>query len=196
MAKLLYGIGCIERNHFVGVGRADLVGEFQGQTAIKVRKVIEQARDGVLFIDEAYGLVTGDQDAFGKEALTELVNQITNPENAGTVFILAGYQTELKKLLSNNPGLQSRFPHEICFENFTPDDCVELAQRRLRKNGYTWDDEAMKRIRNLAEEAIASQGAHFGNGRWVENLTQQAIQNMKLRVVRSDLPPRSGLQAN
>jgi len=190
MAKLLYGIGCIERNHFVGVGRADLVGEFQGQTAIKVRKVIEQARDGVLFIDEAYGLVTGDLDAFGKEALTELVNQITNPENAGTVFILAGYQTELKKLLSNNPGLQSRFPHEICFENFTPDDCVELAQRRLRKNGYTWDDEAMKRIRNLAEEAIASQGAHFGNGRWVENLTQQAIQNMKLRVVRSDLPPQ------
>ncbi len=188
MADLLYGIGCIERRVFVSVTRADLVGEYQGHTAPRVRKVVEQARDGVLFIDEAYGLVLGELDTFGQEALTELVAQMTNPENDGTVFILAGYKNDLERLLEVNSGLNSRFPIEISFQSFTADDCVSLAELRLREKKYDYEPEVLEQIRKLAQEAIETEGEQFGNARWVEHLIKEAIERMKSRVIREKVP--------
>ena len=188
MADLLYGIGCIERHVFVPVTRADLVGEYQGHTAPRVRRVVEQARDGVLFLDEAYGLVRGERDTFGQEALTELVAQMTNPENDGTVFILAGYENDLERLLKVNPGLISRFPIKIFFQSFTADDCVSLAELRLHKEKYDYEPEVLEQIRKLAQEAIETEGEQFGNARWVEHLIEEAIERMKSRVIREKVP--------
>ena len=189
MADLLYGIGCIERPVFIAATRGDLVGAYQGHSALKVRAIVERACDGVLFIDEAYGLVQDERDTFGKEALTELLGQITNPENEGTVFILAGYKAELERLLATNPGLRSRFPIEIPFQNFAPEDCVELARRQLRQGGYEWEQGVLERVHELAREAIATQGEHFGNARWLKGLIEAAVERMKRRVIETGLPP-------
>ena len=189
MADLLYGIGCIERPVFIAATRGDLVGAYQGHSALKVRAIVERACDGVLFIDEAYGLVQDQHDTFGKEALTELIGQITNPENEGTVFILAGYKAELERLLATNPGLRSRFPVEIPFQNFAPEDCVELARRQLHQAGYEWEQGVLERVHELAREAIAVQGEHFGNARWLKGLIEAAVERMKRRVIETGLPP-------
>ncbi len=189
MADLLYGIGCLERHKFVVATRGDLVGAYQGHSASQVRRVVENARDGVLFIDEAYGLVQGEHDEFGKEALNELVAQITKPENEGTVFILAGYKAELDRLLDANPGLSSRFPIEIPFQNFTPEDCAELARRELSKAGYEWEAGVLERVRALAGEAAAVQGERFGNARWVKGLIEGAVERMKQRVIEQGISP-------
>lgn len=191
MADLLYGLGCIERPFMIGATRGDLVGAYQGHSALKVRALVERARDGVLLIDEAYSLVQGEGDTFGKEALTELVAQITDPENEGTVFILAGYGGELRRLLASNPGLTSRFQITVSFPNFAPEDCAELARRRLRKGRYTWEEGVLERVRDLAQEAIAAQGRHFGNARWVETLIEGVLENMKRRIVEAGMPPDS-----
>lgn len=189
MADLLYGIGCIERPVCIIATRADLVAPYVGHTAPRVREVVERARDGVLFIDEAYALVQGEWGDFGHEALTELLSQITNPENEGTVFILAGYRDEIFRLLEANPGLSSRFPVEIPFQNFTPEDCAELARRKLQRGGYEWETGVLERVRDLAREAIAVEGERFGNARWVESLIESALDRMKKRVIESGLSP-------
>lgn len=188
MVDLLYGIGCIERPVFISATRSDLVGAYQGHSALKVRGLVERACDGVLFIDEAYGLVQGEHDTFGKEALTELLGQITNPENDGTVFILTGYETELDQLLRTNPGLPARFPIKIPFQNFTPEDCVELARRLLQKGRYDWERGVLERVHNLAEEAIVEQGQRFGNARWLRGVLDNAVERMARRVIETGLP--------
>ncbi|GIV64040.1 MAG: hypothetical protein KatS3mg045_1379 [Bellilinea sp.] len=189
IADLLYGIGSIDRPVCTSATRADLVGAYQGHSALKVRGLVERARDGVLFIDEAYGLVQDEHDTFGHEALTELLSQITNPENEGTVFILAGYETELRRLLAANPGLSRRFPIVIPFQNFTPADCVELACRILQTGAYVWEEGVLERVHQLSEEAIVEQGEFFGNAGWLKSLIEGALERMKRRVIEAGLPP-------
>lgn len=187
-ADLLYGLGAIERRECLTVTRGDLIAEFQGQSAARVRRAIEKARDGVLFIDEAYALTLGSMDTFGNEAVTELVGQITNPENAGTVFILAGYEDAIDEFIVVNAGLTRRFGERIRFDNFSPSDCAELARRRLRDNNYTWENGVLSTIEGLAASTAATMGEHFGNAGWVETLVDQSLSRMMTRIMRSAMP--------
>jgi SpoVK/Ycf46/Vps4 family AAA+-type ATPase len=187
MADLLYGIGCIERQVCVVVSRGDLIGEFQGHSAPKVRAVIDRARDGVLFIDEAYAITLDSRDTFGNEAVSELVAQITNPENEGTVFILAGYEDAIREFLTRNAGLSRRFPEVIRFPNFGPADCMVLVRRRLETERFSWQEGLIEEVGPLAEAEAQRMGAHFGNAGWVHGLVDAALQRLKTRVIRNRL---------
>lgn len=189
MAQLLFGIGVISRGTGMVASRADLVAGYTGQTALKVRAAVERARDGVLMIDEAYALVQGDGDEFGREALDELVRQVTAPENTGTVFILAGYRDDIHRLLARNAGLQRRFPVEIEFPGFTPEDCAEYARRILAREGLAWEPGVPARVADLAHEARAALGERFGNAGWVDPLVSAAADGMRRRVTAAGLRP-------
>ena len=184
MADLLFGIGCVEKHKMVAVSRGDLIGDVQGASIAKLKAVVEEARDGVLFIDEAYALSMDAHDTYGNEVVAELVRQITDPENRGTVFILAGYENKIRKFLHTNEGLNRRFPVELPFSNFTPDDCVELARRCLLAGKYQWEEGVFEQIHSLAEEKIAQTGHHFGNAGWLKDtLLDHALKRMKRRIV-------------
>jgi SpoVK/Ycf46/Vps4 family AAA+-type ATPase len=185
MAPLLYGIGVIERPVGVEAGRSTLVAGYQGQSALAVRKAVDQARDGVLFVDEAYSLVQGDGDSFGREALDELLGQITRDENDGTVFILAGYPDRIRGLLGTNQGLTRRFPVTIEFPHFTPADCVAYARILIGREHLSADAEVLDHVAALAAAARAAEGEHFGNAGWVANLVAGAKGQLALRVHRA-----------
>lgn len=188
MADMLYGVGALSRNTLVEVGGSGLRGLYQGHTTAKVRELVEKARDGVLFIDEAYGMVTSERDDFGQEALTELMRQVTLPDNGDTVFILAGYEDQLDNLMTFNQGMSRRFGSKVRFENFTPPDCVELARRKLTEERFTPGEGFLDAFQLAAGIAISAQGAHFGNAGWAATAVDSALERMRGRVLQANIP--------
>merc|ERR1719453_836681 len=131
VAELLGSMGLIRKGHLVEADRASLVAGYSGQTALKTRQVVEQAMGGVLFIDEAYALVSEDgKDSFGKEALDTLIKMIED-RRQDLVVILAGYPDEMERLVSTNPGVRSRFPTSIGFEDYTEEELMQIAEQML-----------------------------------------------------------------
>ncbi|MGC4387324.1 AAA family ATPase, partial [Streptococcus suis] len=124
--KLLYQKGLTSQNKFIEVGRSDLVGSYIGHTAIKTREVLESALGGVLFIDEAYTLSKGgDSRDFGREAIDEIL-KFMEDHRSDIVIIFAGYTKEMGEFLRMNSGLQSRIPNTFDFEDYSPEEIVQI----------------------------------------------------------------------
>jgi len=131
MGKIFYDMGFLATAEVVECSATDLVGQFVGQTGPKTQKLLEKALGKVLFIDEAYRLAEGH---FAQEAMDELVDCLTKSKFAQKlIVILAGYDEDINRLMSTNPGLTSRFPETISFSHLPPENCLELFQACLRK---------------------------------------------------------------
>jgi hypothetical protein len=132
MAEYFYELGILDTKEYTECSASDLIAQFVGQSAPKTRNVLRSALGRVLFVDEAYRLRDGE---FGKEAVNELVDCLTKPQFMGRiVVILAGYSEDINALLRINPGLSSRFPEEVIFENMDPEQCITLLDRQLRQS--------------------------------------------------------------
>ena len=126
--------GILKKGHLVETDRSGLVAEYVGQTAPKTNAKIDEALDGVLFIDEAYTLVGGEND-FGAEAIATLLKRMEDNHDR-LVVILAGYTNEIKGFIDSNPGLQSRLNRYIQFDDYTADDLLEILRLNLKKSRY------------------------------------------------------------
>lgn len=166
LGKAYNAIGLIPTDNFAALTRADLVSPYQGQTAAKVRDVFAKNKGGVIFIDEAYALVNGPDDAYGYEAIDELVTQVENNRD-DTVVILAGYPKEMKGLLKSNPGLKSRFPRTMHFPNYTGEEMAEIGFRSTIDNDYAIADDAKEKYSEVANKIAATNG--MANARDVRN---------------------------
>lgn len=137
MGQVYYDMGFLSSAEVIECSASDLVGQYVGQTGPKTKGVFEKALGKVLFIDEAYRLSEGH---FAKEAMDELVGILTQERyKAKLVVILAGYDQEINQLLSVNPGLSSRFPDEVIFENMSPQMCIKVLEKALAKENITID---------------------------------------------------------
>lgn len=178
-AERLKEIGYLKRGHLVTVGRADLVAGYVGQTAALTRRKVREALGGVLFIDEAYALAEGSETDFGHEAIHTLVEEMTRHQE-NLVVILAGYPLEMQRFMASNPGLYSRFKKYIPFPDYTTDELVQMLRLAVYQRGYLVHDKTVETIRTYLERAAASHQLH-GNGRLVQNLVQEAMQNQAVR---------------
>lgn len=165
-------MGLLATNEVYDCSATDLIGEFKGQTGPKTQKVFQLALGKVLFIDEAYRL---DDDGFGKEALIEMLNILTKEAYKNKlVVVLAGYNEDIKKLLQVNPGLGSRFPEVIQFENLKPKQCVELFIKRLEERKLDATavkaDRVSDRLRSSFERLTAL--PDWGNARDIDILSK------------------------
>ena len=167
---------------FVECGRSDLVGEYIGHTAPKVDKAVRSALGGILFIDEAYSLyqgITGKNADFGKEAIDELVKEIEN-HREDLIVIMAGYTQEMKNMIEKaNPGLKSRFPVWLEFEDYSTAELVQIFNSMLKEKGYRMAGEPGD-LEALIEKA--SNEPNFGNARGVRNLVDKVISAQSLRL--------------
>ncbi|KAM0516959.1 hypothetical protein ACHAPE_005071 [Trichoderma viride] len=131
MGKVYYDMGFLDKAIVEECSATDLIGQYVGQTGPKVQKVLEKSLGRVLLIDEAYRFAEG---GFAKEAIDEIVDCVTKPKYQGKlIIILAGYEHDINRLLSVNPGLTSRFPETIDFKPLEPDACFQLLVDLLRK---------------------------------------------------------------
>ena len=186
MAKILKELGILAKGHLVETSRSDLVAGYVGQTAIKTNKVIDEALDGVLFIDEAYTLAKGSENDFGQEAIDTLLKRMEDDRDR-LVVIVAGYTNEIKTFIESNPGLSSRFNRYINFPDYSKAELVEIFKRLATKYHYTLSDQAEQMLSALLEKALSKESDHFGNGRYVRNLFEKVIERQANRLAKEDL---------
>ena len=169
MGRLFKAVNILPRGHLVEVSRVDLVGQHVGETAGKTRNIVENATGGVLFVDEAYTLVSDSKDSFGKEAL-ESVMKCMEDMREELVVILAGYPREMKALLEANPGLKSRFPVTVNFPDYTGEELEQIAHGMLDKMKMILSPEAAIRLAQVCRAQAQLNDAQSGNARFVANL--------------------------
>ena len=175
-------IGLLSKGHFVEVSRTDLIAGYQGQTALKVKKVIEKAKGGVLFIDEAYSITENDHsDSYGRECLTELTKALEDYRD-DLVVIVAGYTVPMEKFFRSNPGLKSRFNTFIEFPDYAVEELEAILHSICQTNDYILTEEVKSQIRTYLENVVAEKKRDFANGRLVRNLYEDLIMNHARRV--------------
>lgn len=171
-ARILKGLGLLARGHLVEVDRAGLVAGYMGQTAEKVDAVVNQALDGVLFVDEAYNLVGDDSSDYGHEAISTLLSRMENHRDR-LVVVAAGYTDEMARFLDSNPGLRSRFSRTWTFPDYVTEDLSKIFRALCRRHQLELaaDADAMleERVRSIPRDRT------FGNARAVRNLFEEAI---------------------
>ena len=168
IGELLYQKGMIATNKMVEVSRGDLIGGYQGQTAIKTREQLHAALGGVLFIDEAYSLKHGPNDNFGQEAIDEILKFMEDHRH-DMVVIFAGYHKEMRTFLETNSGLASRVPNTFDFEDYTSEEIGQIGLYELASDSLTVDEEAYR-------QAVATAYARTNdrsNGRWIRNFNEK-----------------------
>jgi stage V sporulation protein K len=185
-------LGLLRKGHLVETDKGGLVAEYLGQTAIKTKSVINDALDGVLFIDEAYALTReGSGNQYGQEAMDTLLKEMED-KRGRLLVIVAGYSDEMRQFVASNPGLKSRFTTTIDFEDYTPDELCRIFARFADNEGMTVSDAAEVQLRQAfqimhdGKEALAAKGEAFGNGRNARNLFEQTVKNMAARVAAGD----------
>lgn len=186
LGKILAGAGVLDRGHLVEAHRVDLIGEHLGHTAVKTNKLIDSALDGVLFIDEAYGLHGGytgsNADAFGDEALQVLLKRAEDDRHR-LVVILAGYGREMNRLLAANPGLASRFAIRVDFPSYDSGELLSIARHMLTASADTVGAKANAELRRICALVDANQWQDvLGNGRFIRTLAENARAFRDLRL--------------
>ncbi len=189
MGKIYKKMGLLSSGHVHEVDRVDLVGEYIGQTAPKVKEAIEKARGGVLFIDEAYALARTNDDTkdFGREVIEILMKEMSNGEG-DLAIIVAGYPKEMVHFLNSNPGLKSRFKLIYEFADFMPQELGEIAEYAGRRKAIKLTAAARRRINEMITEAFRKRDRTFGNARFVFDLLDKAKINLGLRIMKKKDP--------
>ncbi|MFE2552756.1 AAA family ATPase [Streptomyces sp. NPDC059355] len=185
LGRVFYALGLLGGDHLVEAQRADLVGEFLGQTAVKANELIDSAIGGVLFVDEAYSLSnTGYSkgDAYGDEALQVLLKRAEDNRDH-LVVILAGYPAGMDRLLAANPGLSSRFTTRVDFPSYRPLELTAIGGVLADANGDCWDEEALDELRSISGHVV-EQGwiDELGNGRFLRTLYEKSCAYRDLRL--------------
>ncbi|MEU4170466.1 AAA family ATPase [Streptomyces sp. NPDC026665] len=185
LGRVFYALGLLGGDHLVEAQRADLVGEYLGQTAVKANELIDSAIGGVLFVDEAYSLSNsgyGKGDAYGDEALQVLLKRAEDNRDH-LVVILAGYPEGMDRLLAANPGLSSRFTSRVDFPSYRPLELTSIGEVLAAENGDVWDEEALDELRSIAGHVV-DQGwiDELGNGRFLRTLYEKSCAYRDLRL--------------
>ncbi|MFD9039775.1 MULTISPECIES: AAA family ATPase [Streptomyces] len=185
LGRVFYALGLLGGDHLVEAQRADLVGEYLGQTAVKANELIDSAIGGVLFVDEAYSLSNsgyGKGDAYGDEALQVLLKRAEDNRDH-LVVILAGYPEGMDRLLAANPGLSSRFTTRVDFPSYRPLELTSIGEVLAAENGDVWDEEALDELRSVSGHVV-DQGwiDELGNGRFLRTLYEKSCAYRDLRL--------------
>ena len=177
-------IGLLSKGHFTEVSRTDLIAGYQGQTALKVKSVIEKAKGGVLFIDEAYSITENEHsDSYGRECLTELTKALEDYRN-DLVVIVAGYTKPMANFFESNPGLKSRFNTFIEFPDYDNNELIEIFKTICYQNDYTLTDEAEKTIED--KFCNLERDDNFANGRLIRNIFDDTVMNQAKRIYKME----------
>lgn len=187
LGKIYQKMGLLSKGHVYEVDRSVLVGEYIGQTAPKVKKAIDEARGGILFIDEAYSLARSGEDSkdYGKEVIEILIKEMS--DGPGDIaIVVAGYPKEMNVFIESNPGLKSRFSEYFHFDDYLPEELYQIALYAAEHKQLTIAEEGQEYLKEQLTEAYRKRDNSFGNARFVNGVIEEAKQDMGLRLMKSE----------
>jgi len=181
MTRILYDEGVILNKKIVECGRGDLVGKYVGWTAKQVKAKFAEAREGILFIDEAYSLIDERNGSFGDEAINTIVQEMEN-HREDVIVIFAGYPEKMEKFLEKNEGLRSRIAFHLDFPNYNNEELIDILKLMTKKNGYECEDAVYEKCADIFDNVTEKKD--YGNGRYVRNLLEHAIMKQSRRLMK------------
>lgn len=190
VGNMYRSLGILSKGHFIEATRTDLIAEYQGQTALKVKRLIQKAKGGVLFIDEAYSITENEKsDSYGRECLTELTKALEDYRD-DLVVIVAGYDELMKKFFESNPGLKSRFNYFIEFEDYTVNQMFEIFLSYCKNEDYILQESAAEKLKKYLDKQSEDSENKNSNGRFVRNVFDKIIMNQAKRLSNLSLPTK------
>ena len=180
LSKIYKKLGVLEKGQLVEVDRSGLVAGYVGQTAIKTQEKIDEAMGGVLFIDEAYTLAKGEND-FGQESIDTLLKAMED-QREDFVVIVAGYSKPMNRFLESNPGLKSRFNKSITFEDYSPNELLDIFELFCKLNDMRLSSDARDYLTQYLNKLSNEKSENFANGREMRNLFEKAFTNQANRL--------------
>ena len=178
IGEIYHSIGVLSSGHVVVTDRSKLVGEYIGETEKNALSAIRSASGGVLFIDEAYSLVVNDSNNnkrdFGMRVIETLLTYLGS-DDTDMIVILAGYTNEMNMMLESNPGMKSRFPYIFHFEDYTPEQLMQIGKQVLEEEHFTITPEAERKLTKYVISEYDHKDDHFGNGRFITRLIKSHI---------------------
>ena len=182
VAEIYGALGVLEKGHLVETDRSGLVAEYAGQTGPKTNAKIDEALDGVLFIDEAYTLIDeSGQDQYGREAVQTLLKRMED-QRERLVVILAGYPNEMQKMIRSNPGLSSRVGTTMHFDDYPPEALCRIFELIAEKAKYTLPTQSRRRLLRGFTYLYIGRDRHFGNGRCSRNSFERSVRRLANRL--------------
>lgn len=187
LAKVFYAIGLLPTANLIETDRADLVAGYIGQTAIKTKKVCDDAMGGVLFIDEAYALASSCENDFGREAIDTLLKRMED-DRGKFIVIVAGYKKQMKNFINSNPGLKSRFTTYIDISDYNSDELMQITEVFAKKEGIIISPGAKKLMQKKIDDIVLHKENNFANGRTIRELVyNKAVTKMDNRLAEQDV---------
>ncbi len=184
LGQIYQSMGLLSKGHVLTVESNDLISGFVRQTGKNTKEIIEKARGGILFIDEAYMLYKDDStNDFGPEAIAAIITEMS--DGPGDIAIMvAGYPKEMEKFINSNPGLKSRFHNYYHFNDYTPNELVDIAKYTSEKKEVVLSKDALEKLKLIVTNAFRNRNSSFGNARFVNSMVEEAKMNLGIRLVR------------
>ena len=176
LGKIFHALGLLSKGDVIVTERSRIVGRFIGETERNMQAILTQAQGNILFIDEAYTLCDSadDRKDYGHRVIESLLTVLSQKE-PDMIIILAGYETEMMRLLESNTGLKGRFPYTFRFNDYTADELMQIAYTCLRKENYELTEAAGKHLLNILKEKLRKKDKNFSNARWIEQYIHNGI---------------------
>lgn len=174
IAKKLFDLGYAKSDKFTETTARDFIAGYIGQTAMKTRKILDENKGGVMFIDEAYIFSSNEKnnESYANEAIVEILKEL---EKKNTIFIFAGYKDEMKEFIEMNPGLKSRIGYHLEFLDYNLDELYQIFTYKINKFGLKIGEGLESRVKAIF--ATYKDKPRFSNGRFVDNLIQRIVVN-------------------
>ena len=194
IGELFHEMDILPRGHIIEVRAADLVADHVGGTALKTNEIINQALDGVLFIDEAYALSEHDRGGYGQEAIDTLLTRLEDERNR-LVVIAAGYPEKMARFISSNPGLQRRFPpdNRLDFPDYAPQELWTILRTVLRRRKIPTTPEVEQTLQEVIQGLYSHRDKNFGNAGEIRNLADALIRRRAERISSLEAPEKAPL---
>jgi stage V sporulation protein K len=181
LGKILKSLGLLESGHTLEVSKADLCGKYLGETPHLVKEAFAKADGGVLFVDEAYSLIAGHEDQYGREAIDAIVQHMEN-QRERVVVIVAGYPAEMRKFVNSNPGLRSRFTRNVFFPDYSEEELHAILKQMCRSKGFETTQGFLLRSELIWNGLVKRSLTANANGRLVRSAFEYLLENQAMRL--------------